>query len=323
MKSVFVTRRIPERGLKLLESKGYSVDVSPKEGVLSKEELLAALRAKPYDAVLCLLTDRIDGEVFEAVPSAKIFANYAVGFNNIDLPAAKAAGVSVTNTPDVLTETVAEHTVALLLALASRVVEGDAFMRAGKYKGWDPLLLLGTDLSRKTIGILGAGRIGARVAHHLSRGFDMQVAYYDVKRNEVLEKEYGAIYYATPEEVLKIADAVSVHVPLLPETKHLLNASRLALMKKTAYLVNTSRGPVVEEAALVEALKRGVIRGAALDVFENEPALAPGLAELPNVILTPHIASATQETREKMSEIAARNIISFLETRGAPNTLVL
>ena len=304
-----------------MKSKGFEVDVSPKDGVLSKEELIAALRAKPYDAVLCLLTDKIDAEVFDAAPSAKIFANYAVGFNNIDLDAAKARGVTVSNTPDVLTETVAEHTVALLLALASRIVEGDTFTRAGKYVGWDPLLLLGTDLSHKTLGILGAGRIGARVAHHLSRGFDMNVIYYDVKRNEQLEQEYRASYRATPEEVLKEADAVTVHVPLLPATTHLLNKERLAMMKPSAYLVNTSRGPVIDEAALVEALKNGVIKGAALDVFENEPALAPGLAELPNVILTPHIASATEETREKMGDIAAKNIISFFETGTAPNAV--
>jgi len=321
MKTVFVTRRIPESGIKLLESKGYSVDVSPKDGVLSREELVAALKAKPYDAVLCLLTDKIDAEVFDAAPSAKIFANYAVGFNNIDLEAAKARGVIVSNTPDVLTETVAEHTVALLLALASRIPESDRFTKEGKYVGWDPLLLLGTDLSHKTLGILGAGRIGARVAHHLNRGFDMNVAYYDVKRNEQLEQEYRATYYATPEEVLAIADAVTIHVPLLPTTTHLLDKGRLAMMKPTAFLVNTSRGPVIDEAALVEALKGGVIRGAALDVFENEPALAPGLAELSNVILTPHIASATEETREKMGEIAVRNIISFFESGQAPNAV--
>ncbi|MCE9644341.1 D-glycerate dehydrogenase [Candidatus Parcubacteria bacterium] len=321
MKTVFVTRRIPESGIKLLESKGCVVDVSSKDGVLSKEELVSALRAKPYDAVLCLLTDKIDGEVFDAAPQAKIFANYAVGFNNIDLEAAKERGVIVSNTPDVLTETVAEHTVALLLALASRVTEGDRFTKEGKYVGWDPLLLLGTDLSHKTLGILGAGRIGARVAHHLSRGFDMNVAYYDVKRNEQLEQEYRATYYATPEEVLAVADAVTIHVPLLPSTQHLLNKERLGMMKPSAFLVNTSRGPVIDEVALVEALKGGVIRGAALDVFENEPALAPGLASLPNVILTPHIASATGETREKMSTIAAENVLSFFETGIAPNAV--
>lgn len=321
MKSVFVTRRIPGEGIELLKNKGFEVEISPKDGVLSKEELIAALKTKSYDAVLCLLTDKIDGEVFDAAPSAKIFANYAVGFNNIDLEAAKARGVIVSNTPDVLTETVAEHTVALLLALASRIPEGDRFTKEGKYVGWDPLLLLGTDLSHKTVGILGAGRIGARVAYHLNRGFDMNVAYYDVKRNESLEQEYRATYYSTPEEVLAIADAVTIHVPLLPTTTHLLDKRRLAMMKPSAFLVNTSRGPVIDEAALVEALKEGVIRGAALDVFENEPALAPGLAELPNVILTPHIASATEETREKMGRIAAENILAYFETGQAPNAV--
>ncbi len=315
MKKVFVTRRIPESGLEMLRLKGFEVDVSEKDGVLTKEELVAALSAKSYDAVLCLLTDHIDADVFDATPSAKIFANYAVGFDNIDLPEAKKRGVTITNTPDVLTETVAEHTMALILSITSRIAEGDRFVRAGKYIGWAPLLLLGTDLKGKTLGILGAGRIGARVGHHATFGFDMRVIYYDVKRNEIFEKELNAEFRATVEEVLRDADVVSVHVPLLPSTRHLVNRERLALMKKTAYLVNSSRGPIIDEEALVSALKGGTIRGAALDVFENEPKLSPGLAELENVVITPHIASATEDTRAKMADIAAANIAEFLEGR--------
>ncbi len=321
MKSIYVTRKIPGSALAALAGKGYAVDVSGKDGVLTRDELLHALRAKPYDGVLCLLTDTIDGEVFDAVPTAKIFANYAVGFNNVDLDAARARGVTVTNTPDVLTDTVAEHTFALILAVTARIAEGDRFTRAGRYHGWAPDMLLGTDIRGKTLGLLGAGRIGSRVAYQAARGFDMRVIYYDVKRNEQFEKEFGAAFRPSVEEVLREADVVTVHVPLLPSTRHLLNAERLRMMKKDAYLVNTSRGPVIDEAALVEALREGVIRGAALDVFENEPALAPGLTELENVVVTPHIASATDETRGKMGEVAAQNLIDFFEGREPRNAV--
>lgn len=319
MAAIFVTRAIPEAGLKALREKGYEVDVSPKDGVLTKQELITALSAKPYDAVLCLLTDKIDADVLAAAPSAKIFANYAVGFDNIDLAAVKAKGVMLTNTPGVLTDTVAEHAFALILAAAHRVAEADRFTRAGNYTGWAPMMLLGTDVSKKTLGIVGLGRIGSRVAHHGAKGFNMKVLYYDVARNEAFEKELGAEYRANADDVLKEADIVSIHVPLLPSTRHLINAERLAIMKKGAILVNTSRGPIVDEAALVEALRNKTIRAAALDVFENEPSLAPGLAELDNVILTPHIASATEETRSAMAVLAAQNIIEALEGRTPLN----
>lgn len=319
MPKIFVTRKIPEAGIKKLLDKGYEVEISKKAGVLTKEELIWALREKEYDAVLCLLTDGIDKDVFDTAPKAKIFSNYAVGFNNIDLEEAKKRGLMISNTPGVLTNTVAEHTFAMMIALACRLVEGDRMMRDGKFVGWEPELLLGTDLSGKTLGILGAGRIGGGVARHAAKGFNMKVLYYDVSRNSELEEKYGAVFCETPEEILKNSDFVSIHVPLLPSTKHLINKERLAMMKKTAYLVNTSRGPVIDEAALVEALKNGTIKGAALDVFENEPLLAPGLTDLPNVLLTPHIASATEETRSAMSEMAAENIIEALEGRTPPN----
>jgi glyoxylate reductase len=321
MAKVYVTRAIPEAGLKLLQNEGHEVTVSEKDGVLSKDELVSALKGEEYDAVLCLLTDTIDADVFEAAPNAKIFANYAVGYNNIDTDEAKKRGVVITNTPGVLTETVAEHTFALLMTITKRVVEADSFTRAGKYEGWAPMLLLGTDLKGKTLGILGAGRIGQRVAHHAIRGFDMNVCYYDVARNEEFEKEYGAEFQPTVENVLEIADIVTVHVPLLDSTKHLINAERLALMKNTAYLINSSRGPVIDESALVEALKNKTITGAALDVYEDEPALATGLVELSNVVITPHIASATKETRSKMSEIAAENIVAYLKGEEPPQKI--
>ena len=326
---IYVTRKIPQSGIDKLVAKGHEVDVSQKDGVLTREELLAALKQKPYDAVLCLLTDKIDKEVFEAVPTAKIFANYAVGFDNINLNDAKEKGVMITNTPGVLTETVAEHAFALILSITRRIAEADKFTKAGNFHGWGPMMLLGNDVSRKTLGIIGLGRIGSRVAYHAVKGFDMKIFYYDVKRDENFEKEYGVdstgsprAQFASVEDVLKNSDFVSIHVPLLPETKHLISAEKLKMMKPSAYLVNTSRGSIIDEVALVEALKNKIIKGAALDVFENEPALAPGLAELENIIITPHIASATEETRSKMSEIAAANIIAVLDGQAPPNPVL-
>ncbi|MBU1091601.1 D-glycerate dehydrogenase [Patescibacteria group bacterium] len=319
MSKIYITRNIPDAGINKLKEKGYEVDINPDDKVLTKEELISALSAKPYDAVLCLLTDQIDKEVFEAAPQAKIFANYAVGYNNIDVDTAKEKGIMITNTPGVLTETVAEYAFALILAIAHRIAEADKFTREGKYKGWAPKLLLGSNISGKTLGIIGLGRIGSQVAHHAKNGFNMNVLYYDVKRNEDFEKEIGATYKENMEDVLKESDIVSLHVPLIDSTKHLMNADRLKMMKKSAYLVNTSRGPVVDEKFLVSALRDGVIKGAALDVFEEEPELAEGLVGLDNVILTPHIASATEETRSKMSEMTADNIIVALEGGTPPN----
>lgn len=316
---VLITHEIPDRGINLLKSKGYDVAVGE---AFNKQELIVELGKDRYDAVLCDLNDKIDGEIFDAAgQQCKIFANYAVGFDNVDLKAAHERGVIITNTPGVLTDTVAEHTFALLLAIAHRVAEGDRFTRSGKYHGWEPMMLLGTDISRKTLGIVGLGRIGSRVAHHAARGFDMKVIYYDVQRNADFEKELGAEYRADPDEIFREADFISIHVPLMASTHHLVDERRLALMKKTAYLINSSRGAVIDEAALVAAVKNHTIRGAALDVYEHEPALAPGLAELDNVIITPHIASATEETRQAMSELAARNIIEALEGRTPPNLI--
>lgn len=320
MPKIFVTRKIPEAGIQKLKAAGYEVEVNPVDKVLSKDELISWLKKGKYEAVLALLTDKLDADVFDAAgKQCKIFANMAVGFDNVDIEAAKKAGVMVANTPGVLTDTVAEHTFALMLAIAHRISEAERFARAGKYQGWEPMMLLGTDVSKKTLGILGLGRIGSRVAHHAARGFDMKVLYYDVKRNEDFEKEFGAEFKATPEEVLKEADFISVHVPFLPATRHLINAERFKIMKPTAYLINTSRGPVIDEKALAEALKAGIIKGAAIDVFENEPAIEPGLLKLENVILTPHIASATEETRAKMAELAAENIIMALSGQTPPN----
>ena len=322
---IFVTRQIPDRGPNMLREKGYEVVINYEDRTLEKAELWRILEKGKYDAVLCDLDDKIDAEILGVAKAqgVKIFANYAVGFDNIDVKAAKEEGIWITNTPGVLTDTVAEHTFTLMLAIGHRVVEADRFTRAGKFKEWAPMLFLGNDISRKTLGVVGLGRIGSRVAYHAVRGFEMKVIYYDVKRSEEFEKEYGAVYCKDVDNVFEESDFISIHVPLLPTTRHLVDARRLGLMKKTAYLINTSRGPIIDERALVEALKSGVIRGAALDVFENEPKLAPGLAELENVILTPHIASATEETRQAMSELAAKNIIEALEGRIPPNLVKL
>ena len=316
---IYITRKIPSEGIELLKDAGHEVVVSDKDGVLTREELLSALKEHNPDAVIPLLTDKIDAEVFDAAPNAKIFATYSVGYGHIDLDAAKERNVTITNTPGVLTDSVAEYAVSMICALAKRIPEADAFTRAGKYTGWAPTLLLGSDLKGKTLGVLGAGRIGSRVAEIMSKGFGMKVAYYDIKESDFVSKHLGGEFKSTPDEVLAVADIVTVHVPLLDSTQHLLNAERLALLKSTAYLINTSRGPVIDEKALVEVLKNKKIKGAALDVFEDEPSLADGLTDFKNVILTPHIASATEETRGKMSTMTAENVIAVLGGSIPPN----
>lgn len=322
MKKIYITRKILDEGIKALTDRGYEVDINPKDRPLTQKELIKALSKKPYDAVLTLLTDQVDGKVFDACPTAKIFANYAIGTNNIDVAEAKKRGVYVTNTPGGGADRVAEHAWALILALTCRVVESDEYMRRGKFNGWNPMIFHGMKLAGKTLGIIGTGRIGADVAHRAVNGFGMKLAYYDVKRNEELEKNYGAIFCQTVEEVLTVADVVSIHVPLLPTTQHLINAERLTMMKKSAYLINTSRGPVVDENALVSALKNGVIAGAGLDVFEFEPKLAKGLVKLPNVVMTPHIASGTLEARLDMAMLSTTNIIQVMEG-GVPQNAVI
>jgi glyoxylate reductase len=321
MKNIYITRQIPEIAVEMLRAKGYSIDMNMKEAVPSQADIIEALQRKPYDAVITLLTDKINSKIFDAVPHIKLFANYATGFDNIDIVEAKKRGILVTNTPGNYAYCIAEHAIALMIGLTTRMVEADSFVRAGKYQGWDPMLFVGTDLEKKTLGLIGAGRIGERVAHHASRGFDMPVIYYDVVRNEKIEKEYGAKYYPKVEDVLKLADVVSLHVPLLDSTRHLINDACLKMMKPGAFLINTARGPVVDEKALVKALQRGTIRGAGLDVFELEPKLAEGLAELPNVILTPHIASARESARNEMAKVAAENVIEFVE-KGTVKNLV-
>ncbi|MDP1624970.1 MAG: D-glycerate dehydrogenase [bacterium] len=311
-KKVFVTRNIPAVGLDILRGKGFEVDVWSKKRAPSRRELIRELRSKPYDAVLCLLTDTIDAEIFDAAPSVKIYANYAAGMDNIDIVEATKRGITVTNTPNVSSQAVAEHAVALMLGLTTRMVEADAFMRKGKYIGWDPMNLIGTDLSGKVVGIVGTGSIGSHTARIMKHGFGARIIYFDAKPNEEIESSLGAVRFENIDDLLAESDFVSLHVPLLESTHHLLNANRLHLMKRSAFLINTSRGPVVDEDALVQALKDGVIAGAGLDVFEHEPRLARGLSKLSNVILTPHIASARQSIRDQMAVAAAGKIIDHL-----------
>ena len=311
MSKIYVTRMIPEAGIEKLKKEGHEVDINPDDRVLSKEELIKALKNKEYDAVLCLLTDKIDTDVFEAAGAqCKVFANYAVGYDNIDLDAAAEKNILISNTPGVLSETVAEHTFALMLAISHRIAEADKYTKAGAYKGWAPKLLLGNDLSGKVFGVVGLGRIGSLVAKHAKFGFNAQVLYYDLNRNEEFEKETGAEYKESVDELLKEADYVSVHVPLLDSTKHLINKERLSLMKNSAYLVNTSRGPVIDEEALVDALESNQIKGAALDVFENEPYKAK-LVEIDRCILTAYMGSVSVDCRSQMESEATGRSCSF------------
>ncbi|HID96327.1 MAG TPA: D-glycerate dehydrogenase [Candidatus Latescibacteria bacterium] len=313
--NVYVTREIPRPGIDLLKENCDIVDVNPEDRVLTKEELLENVKGR--DGVLCLLTDAIDDEVFRAAEGAKIFANYAVGYDNIDVDAATRHKVMITNTPGVLTDATSDMAWALLFSVARRIVEADRFTREGGFKGWGPMLFLGGDITGKTLGIIGAGRIGAAVALK-SKGFRMRVLYADKVRNETLEKELGA-RQVDMDTLLKESDYVSIHVPLMPETTHLIGDRELDLMKETAYLINTSRGPVVDEKALVEALREHKIAGAGLDVYEEEPKLTPGLVELENVVLAPHLGSATIETRTKMALMAAGNLLAGLRGEMPPN----
>ncbi len=320
-KTIFVTRNIPNKAIKMLEEKGYVVDINPKDVVLTQRKIIRSLKRKPYDAVLTLLTDKIDTAVFDVVPSVKMYANYATGYDNFDLVEAKKRGITITNAPAELSaEAVAEHTLALIFALAERIVEADEFVRRGKYKGWAPMNFIGTNIFGKTLGLVGAGNIGKRVAFY-AKGLGLKVLYYDVVRNEQIEKEYGAVFCSTVEELLQKADFVSLHLPLFESTTHLINEARLRLMKPTSFLINTSRGPIIDEHALEKALREGIIRGAGLDVFEFEPKLSRGLLKLQNVILTPHIASASDDARNQMAEIVANNIIDFFEGRTPRNMI--
>ncbi len=317
---IAVTRLIPEAGLQLLreaEAAG-EVEIRLWEEELPPSAAQLAELLHGCTGALTLLTDVINGEVLDREPQLKVVSNFAVGFDNVDVPAATARGVAVCNTPDVLTETTADFAWALLMASARRVVEGVDYVRAGKWRTWGPTLLLGRDLWGATLGIVGFGRIGREVAKR-ARGFEMTVLAYDTYQDEAAASELGASYRDL-DDLLRESDFVTLHVALTPETHHLIGARELGLMKREAILVNAARGPVVDTDALVTALREGTIGGAALDVTDPEPLPADHpLIELPNAIVVPHIASATVATRDRMAQMAARNLLAGIRGQRPPH----
>lgn len=315
-KKIFVTHVFLDKYLKELKEK-YEVVVWPNKDI-GREDLLREV--KGATGIISLLTEKIDSEVMEAAgPSLKVISNYAVGYDNIDVEEASKRKICVTNTPGVLTESVAEEVIALILALFRRIAEGDRFIRAGKYKGWEPDLLLGTGLKDKILGIVGLGRIGRWTAR-MASALGMKVIYFNRHRDDEFEEEYGVAYH-TLDQLLDMSDVVSLSVPLNSETKHMIGERELKLMKPTALLINTARGAVVDEKALISALKEKWIAGAGLDVFEDESKIPEELYELPNTVLTPHTASATVEARLAMARIVTDNLNDALEGRR-PSCLI-
>jgi glyoxylate reductase len=319
---VLVTQRVPEAAIERLREavgKDGTLDINPDpDRIWTKQELIDRLRGGDYNALYCLLTNPIDAEVLDAAPGLRVVANMAVGYNNIEVDEASRRGIAVTNTPGVLTDTTADFAWALLMASARRVVEADKFLRAGRFYGWGPLMMVGQDVYGKTLGVIGFGRIGRAVARRAT-GFDMQVLYYDRQPADPDTEKTLNARLVSMEELLHESDYVTIHTDYNPETHHLIGQPELASMKRTAYLINTARGPIVDEAALAEALKNGTIAGAGLDVFENEPEVHPGLLELDNAVLVPHIASASLDTRNAMAMMAAENVIAALKGEMPPN----
>ncbi len=314
---VLVSRRIPRKGIELL-ARHFELEVNDQDRTLTPQELRSRLAGR--QGLVCLLQDKINEELFSAAPGLKIVSNVAVGFDNIDLSAATRHRVMATNTPEVLTDTTADFAFALLISTARHVAAADRFVREGKFTEWKVDLFLGQDVHHATLGIFGMGRIGRGLARR-ARGFDMRLLYHDeVRPAPEVERELG-LEFASQQTILREADFLSLHVPLMPSTHHLIGAAELAQMKPTAVLINTSRGPVVDEQALVDALKSGRIAGAGLDVFEFEPKVHPELLRLENVVLAPHIASASFATRERMATLAAENCIAGLSGKTPPNLL--
>lgn len=309
---LFITRYIPEEAIKRLEEV-FEVEIFPENRAITHEELKE--KVKDIDALICLLTDNIDHEIIEAAPNLKCISVYAVGYNNIDVEAATKHGIVICNTPGVLTETTADLAWALIMSCARRIVEADRFVREGKFQGWEPMLMLGNDIFGKTLGIIGMGRIGRAVAHR-ALGFDMKVIYYDPQVDpESLPSDYVSVDLTT---LCQNSDFISIHTPLTPETRHLIGEKEFDLMKPTAILINTARGPIIDEQALISALKENKIAGTGLDVYENEPVIPEELIKLSNVILLPHIGSASYETRTKMALLAAENAIAVIEGKNPP-----
>ena len=308
-KNILISNVLPAEARKVIPRE-FAVDYNPGDVPMVKTELIRRLQGQ--DGLICHIISTIDEEVLGAVPTLRVVANVAVGYNNIDVAAARRRGIVITNTPDVLTETTADFAWALLMAAARRVVEADQYARAGQWKAWKWDLLWGLDVHGKTLGILGFGRIGRAVARRAS-GFGMRILYHDAARPDpAVERELGAAY-VDPDTVFRESDFVTIHAPLMADTKHLVNEAALRKMKKTAILVNAARGPIVDETALIRALTEGWIAGAGLDVFEEEPRIHPGLLPLRNVVLAPHIASASHDTRLAMATLAVRNFLAVLE----------
>ncbi|MEO7022574.1 MAG: D-glycerate dehydrogenase [Ktedonobacteraceae bacterium] len=319
---ILVTQKVPDPAYPLLEAIG-EVEAQREEGAIwSYEELLS--RGPGHDYIYCLLTDTIDERFLEACaaanPRTKMIANMAVGFNNVNVEAATRLGIAISNTPGVLSETTADLAFALLMATARRIPEAERYLRAGKYTGWGPLLFCGAEVNHSTLGLIGAGRIGKIIAQR-AHGFDMNVIYYDVYRMKPEEEAEYHLTYLPMDEVLKQADFVSVHTPYMPSTHHLISERELGLMKPSAILINTARGPIVDEKALVKALQHGQIAGAGLDVFENEPAVERELLSMEQVVLLPHIASASLKTRTLMATMASDNLVAHFHGQRPPNIL--
>jgi glyoxylate reductase len=320
MAEVFITRKVFRDAIDILANEGHTIDINDSDRILPVRELVK--RAHGKAGLICLLNDRIDSVVMDKLESLKVISNIAVGYDNIDIDAATQRGIMVTNTPGVLTETTADLTFALLLGAARRIPEADQYTRAGKFKNWQLMQAhMGVDVYEKTLGIVGMGAIGQAVAKRAKKGFDMRVIYYSVSRKEKAEKEYGAEFVEF-DELLAMSDFISIHVPLTEKTKHMFSTQEFKAMKNSAILINTARGPVVDEAALVEAIKDSQIRGAALDVFEEEPSIHPELIKIKeNVVLAPHIGSASIETRLRMAKMAALNMVEGLKGNRPPNLI--
>src|SRR5512145_3075362 len=310
-RNIFISNVLPDEARKMIPGE-FTVDYNPGDVPLAKTELIRRLQG--MQGLICHIVSAIDDEVLGASRDLKVVANVAVGYNNIDLAAARRRGIVVTNTPDVLTETTADFAWTLLMAAARRAVEADHYARSGQWKAWKWDLLWGLDVHGKTLGVLGFGRIGRAVARRAG-GFDMRILYHDALRADgATERELRAAW-VDRNTLLRESDFITVHTPLLPETRHLIDEPALRAMKKTAILVNAARGPIVDESALVRALGEGWIAGAGLDVFEEEPKIHPGLLPLRNVVLAPHIASASHDTRLAMATLAVRNCLAVLDGR--------
>ncbi|MBO0795300.1 MAG: D-glycerate dehydrogenase, partial [Ktedonobacteraceae bacterium] len=319
---ILVTQKVPGAAYILLEAAG-TVEANQEEGLIwPADELLR--RGPGHDYIYCLLTDTIDAPFLEAcagaTPRLKLIANMAVGYNNIDLAAATRLGIAVTNTPGVLSETTADLAFGLLLATARRIPEAERYLRAGKFSGWGPLLLCGAEVHHATLGLIGIGRIGQCMARRAS-GFDMHLLYYNRHRLSTEEEARYNLTYVSLDELLQQSDFVSVHVPYTTDTHHLIGERELSLMRSGAILINTARGPIVDEKALVQALQSGQIAGAGLDVFENEPAVEPELLTMEQVVLVPHIGSASLQTRTLMATMASQNIVAHARGQLPPNIL--